>query len=377
MRSSALPATPAHRRRRRPLRDTPFHASPPAALPASAWDPAALLAEGRTIDLDPATADDADALALFSALVGATQRLLHTAGAPPPHIAVAFSGGVDSSLAAALCVRALVENSRNRSTPPTTPPSLSLYLGVSPALSPSQHDRARAVASSLSVPLVEVPTPEGSNSDYIDNEGLACRACKDALYSTLDWVGRAALTEPLSSSPPATPGPLLMVNGTNADDLADPSRLGLMSATDWKVVSPLCQVTKRAVRTVARAAGLPNWNDAASPCLRSRLALGVRAEPEMLGRVAMAEAATAEELELDRTRAFRASRQGGGAGVLVCSAVQGRHVSPPPPPPHSRRPTTRAAGACRHRCRRHGRARSRRSRVRRWARRRRRRARRC
>lgn len=36
------------------------------------------------------------------------------------------------------------------------------------------------------------------------------------------------------------------------------------------------------VRAVSRELGLPNWNHAASPCLRSRLAFGVEATPERL-----------------------------------------------------------------------------------------------
>lgn len=39
------------------------------------------------------------------------------------------------------------------------------------------------------------------------------------------------------------------------------------------------------VRTLSRTLGLPNWNHAASPCLRSRLALGVQATPERLALV--------------------------------------------------------------------------------------------
>lgn len=36
------------------------------------------------------------------------------------------------------------------------------------------------------------------------------------------------------------------------------------------------------MREVSRELGLPNWNHAASPCLRSRLAFGVQATPERL-----------------------------------------------------------------------------------------------
>ena len=47
---------------------------------------------------------------------------------------------------------------------------------------------------------------------------------------------------------------------------------------------------------MARHLGLPNWNHAASPCLRSRLALGVLATDEALRRVEQAEELVREAL---------------------------------------------------------------------------------
>lgn len=44
----------------------------------------------------------------------------------------------------------------------------------------------------------------------------------------------------------------------------------------------LTLATSSQVRAVSRELGLPNWNHAASPCLRSRLAFGVQATPERL-----------------------------------------------------------------------------------------------
>ena len=50
-----------------------------------------------------------------------------------------------------------------------------------------------------------------------------------------------------------------------------------MAASEFKVVSPLSELTKQEVRDIAKYLGLPNWNAAASPCLRSRLQFGVEA----------------------------------------------------------------------------------------------------
>lgn len=53
--------------------------------------------------------------------------------------------------------------------------------------------------------------------------------------------------------------------------------------------SPIDHLTKEEVRALARLLGLPNWQHAASPCLRSRLALGVPALEDHLRRVETAE----------------------------------------------------------------------------------------
>lgn len=86
--------------------------------------------------------------------------------------------------------------------------------------------------------------------------------------------------------------------GTNLDDLSDPTRLGLVAARDFEVASPLAGLSKAAVRAVARSLGLPNWDWAAAPCLRSRLQFGVQATPEALGLVERAEALVSRVLGL-------------------------------------------------------------------------------
>ena len=96
-----------------------------------------------------------------------------------------------------------------------------------------------------------------------------------------------------------------LYNGTNADDLQDPTRLGLIAAERFHVQSPLRKSTKDQVRLAGRHLGLPNWNYAASPCLRSRLALGVEAIPQHLETIAVAEKHVKKTLKLDATRNFR------------------------------------------------------------------------
>ena len=206
---------------------------------------------------------------LVDDLLATTRQLMGSDRNIPQHL-IAFSGGVDSSLAAAL-----VNQSHDASME-----RVQAVLGISPAVPTEQVDLAERVAEHLGIDFLKVPTTEGQDETYLANEGKACLACKTHLYSTLQAIVQHG--ENAHNS-------FRLYNGTNADDRQDPTRLGLVAARDFHVQSPLRDLTKDQVRHVARHLGLFNWNYAASPCLRSRLALGVTATAQHLELMARAE----------------------------------------------------------------------------------------
>jgi PP-loop superfamily ATP-utilizing enzyme len=170
-----------------------------------------------------------------------------------------------------------------------------------------QVDIARKVAAKIGIELLEIETDEGKDPTYIANAGKACLACKTHLYSALEAVAEAAMTSANASSTGGNGQPrrVVLYNGTNADDTRDPTRLGLVAASNFRVESPLLQTTKADVRRAAKHLGLPNHDYAAAPCLRSRLAFGVEATRAHLQAVGEAERRVRAALELDPTANLR------------------------------------------------------------------------
>jgi uncharacterized protein len=185
--------------------------------------------------------------------------------APYGSALVAFSGGVDSSLALAVAARALPKHrvlavTSNNET----------YL-------PSELDLARTFVESLGIEYLVVNTRELDDSNYASNPTNRCYFCKSTLYSDL-----AKLAE--------EKGYACVVDGANKDDEGD-YRPGRKAARELGVVSVLSEagMSKAEVRELARYLGLPTWDKPALACLSSRFPYGQEITPEKLSQVARAE----------------------------------------------------------------------------------------
>jgi pyridinium-3,5-biscarboxylic acid mononucleotide sulfurtransferase len=189
---------------------------------------------------------------------------------------VAFSGGVDSALVAAMAGRALGERAL-------------AVTAVSPSLPPGELAQARAFAHRLGIRHRSVRTHEVEREGYLANGSDRCYHCKTELYGVLWAVARE---EGLST----------VVSGANVDDLGD-YRPGLRAAAEEGIRHPLVEagLTKGEVREASRSLGLPTWDKPASACLSSRIPHGVRITVEELSRVGRAERAL-KELGLRQVR---------------------------------------------------------------------------
>jgi pyridinium-3,5-biscarboxylic acid mononucleotide sulfurtransferase len=180
---------------------------------------------------------------------------------------VAFSGGVDSSVALAVSARALGTG------------RVVAVTAVSPSYPAGELEAAAAVAASIGVQHRSIHTGEVEREAYARNDSMRCYHCKAELYGTLRRIASEG-----------SPAGRVVVAGANADDLLD-VRPGLLAADQQGIRNPLLEngVGKDMVRAVARLLGLAVADKPALACLSSRVTLGIRITPELLARIDEAE----------------------------------------------------------------------------------------
>ncbi|MEM1247853.1 MAG: ATP-dependent sacrificial sulfur transferase LarE [Acidobacteriota bacterium] len=202
-------------------------------------------------------------------------------------VLVAFSGGVDSALVAALAVR-----------------SGARTLAVTAAaetLAGRELDHARAAADEIDVEHRIVTYSELDNPEFVRNPASRCYHCQGMRMDTM-----LVLADEL--------GYAVVCDGTNASD-PGPDRPGLEAIRERSVLSPLLShdVDKASARDMARALGLSVWDRPSNACLSSRIPHG---QIVTLGKLKRVEAA--EDLLAERGYAvFRVRHDGQRARVEV------------------------------------------------------------
>ena len=187
----------------------------------------------------------------------ALQRLLGV----DDKVAVAFSGGVDSTFLLAVCREVL----GNRQVLALT--------AETPFLAAAEIEETRRLAKFLDVPQVIVPCDPLESADVADNPPLRCYHCKLLLFGKLQAATRQAGFE-------------VLLDGSNLDDQED-YRPGQKALRELQISSPLlaAELTKEEIRILSRRMGLPTADKPSMACLASRFPYGRRITPQGLRQV--------------------------------------------------------------------------------------------
>ncbi len=170
-------------------------------------------------------------------------------------VAVAYSGGIDSTVVAQAAYEALGN-------------AVIAVTAVSESLASGELEEAQELARKIGIRHRIIRTEEFADPNYRRNDSNRCYFCKSELYGRL-----SAMLGEL--------GVEIIASGANTDDMGD-YRPGLRAASEHGVRHPLqeCGLSKADVRALALAWGLPTWDKPATPCLSSRVAYGEDATPE-------------------------------------------------------------------------------------------------
>ncbi len=183
------------------------------------------------------------------------------------HVAVAYSGGTDSSYLLAICLDVL------------GPDRVLALTADSPLTSRAELADARALAEQLGARHRVLPSRDLDNPAIVANPPDRCYHCKFSRFTSLLQVARAE-------------GLAYLVHGENADDGAD-YRPGSRAAEELGVRAPLREagLAKADVRVLSKKRGLPTWDKPTNACLASRFPYGTPLSAEGLARVEAAEEA--------------------------------------------------------------------------------------
>ena len=179
------------------------------------------------------------------------------------NIAVALSGGVDSSY--------LAYAAKQSGIP------CKAYTVKSQFVPQFELNDAKKIAEFIDIPLEIIDIDVLAHDDVTSNPDNRCYYCKHYVFTTIsEYAKRDGFT--------------VVCDGTNASDDID-DRPGMRAIAELSVKSPLrdCGLTKSVIRKLAQQANLFTWNKPSYACLATRFQAGQRITGHDLEHIELAE----------------------------------------------------------------------------------------
>jgi len=179
-------------------------------------------------------------------------------------VAVAFSGGVDSTFLLKIAHDVLEEKAIAVTARSSTYPE-------------REFNEARKYAESFGVKHIVIVSEELEIEGFAQNPVNRCYHCKLELFTKV----RASADQNNIK---------YVLDGSNIDDLGD-YRPGMQAAKELNIVSPLKEVglTKDEIRLLSKQMNIPTWDKPAFACLSSRFPYGQEITEKKLSMVEQAE----------------------------------------------------------------------------------------
>ncbi len=179
-------------------------------------------------------------------------------------VAVAFSGGVDSTLLLAAAKEALGDNA--------------VALTARSCLNPERESKeAKEFCKKEGIRQFILDVGDSEIHSFQDNPPDRCYICKKALFTQFVELAQKNQIS-------------CVAEGSNMDDMGD-YRPGMKAVEELDIKSPLrsAKLTKAEIRQLSKKMGLPTWEKPSFACLASRFPYGERITVEKLHRVEQAE----------------------------------------------------------------------------------------
>ncbi|WP_425449012.1 ATP-dependent sacrificial sulfur transferase LarE [Dethiothermospora halolimnae] len=179
-------------------------------------------------------------------------------------VAIAFSGGVDSTFLIKVCKEVLGDKAIAVTATSSTYPQ-------------REFKEACKFTKEIGIEHIIIESEETDIEGFSKNPPNRCYFCKYELFTKVKEVAKEK-------------GIKYVLDGSNFDDIGD-FRPGMEAAKELMVRSPLkeAELTKSDIRLLSKDMGLPTWDKPAFACLSSRFPYGEEINPNKLNMVEAAE----------------------------------------------------------------------------------------